>query len=354
MNISKKTQRFIAAISVVVLVVTLVTLGVRDGNVAMPQFVGSVFNSSDESEQDSDNKTDDKPQDQKLAPSTDKVSVDQDEKKLEAKEDKSDKAKETPVITPIKTDKTEKKPDAKKPDESKDIKSEELIKESDDKPTEPAVKIDEAPAKKVDTKDRKDKQAKKSDSKQTDTGGAATSFIAQPGDSYTQLARQAIAKYVADNKVLVSNDSLLNVEVALVNEAGSPYLEIGDQVTISHSQISSALAHVGVDPAPSDDEVSASKEEVREDDAVVVESGQTYTAIARAKITQDETGSQLSPAQKLASETYLASAAGMPELEIGSSVVIEPEALTESIKKASSLSPEELALWESLLPASGL
>ena len=148
--------------------------------------------------------------------------------------------------------------------------------------------------------------------------------------------------------------SLLGVEVALVNEAGSPYLEIGNQVTISHSQISSALAHVGVDPVPSDDEVGASKEEIREDDVVIVELGQIYISIAREKIAQDENGAQLSPAQKLASETYLASAAGMPELEVGSSVVIESDLLTGSVERASSLSPEELALWESLLSASGL
>lgn len=142
--------------------------------------------------------------------------------------------------------------------------------------------------------------------------------------------------------------------MALVNEAGSPYQEIGDHVTISHSQISSALAHVGVDPVPSDDEVGASQEEIREDDVVIVELGQTYISIAREKIAQDENGAQLSLAQKLASETYLASAAGMPELEVGSSVVIESDLLTGSVERASSLSPEELALWESLLSASGL
>lgn len=60
------------------LVVTLATLGVRDGNVAVPQFVGNVFSSSDESKQNSNDKVEEKSEQQKLAPSTDMINTEQD------------------------------------------------------------------------------------------------------------------------------------------------------------------------------------------------------------------------------------------------------------------------------------
>ena len=75
----------------------------------------------------------------------------------------------------------------------------------------------------------------------TDTDAKAATntftFTAQPGDSYTLFARQAIASYLEQNQISATDQQKLIAEINLTNHAGAPYLEIGDQISIQSSDI---------------------------------------------------------------------------------------------------------------------
>lgn len=63
------------------------------------------------------------------------------------------------------------------------------------------------------------------------------SFVAQKGDSYTKIARKSVQIYGFDNTVELSGAQIVFIETNLTILAGSPMLEIGEQVTVNKATI---------------------------------------------------------------------------------------------------------------------
>lgn len=85
------------------------------------------------------------------------------------------------------------------------------------------------------TNQTEQKQPQK-DTQKTDT---TYTYVAQPGDSYSLIARKAIQTYGIINKVKLSNAQIIYAETLLTQEAGSPLLIEGQKVTIKESTIKS-------------------------------------------------------------------------------------------------------------------
>ena len=62
-------------------------------------------------------------------------------------------------------------------------------------------------------------------------------YTAQPGDSYTKMARKAIQTYGVNTKTNLSGAQIIFAETNLTIVAGSPELEIGQKVTISKATV---------------------------------------------------------------------------------------------------------------------
>ena len=62
-------------------------------------------------------------------------------------------------------------------------------------------------------------------------------YKAQPGDSYTQMARKAIQTYGIVNKVKLSGAQIIFAETNITKEAGWPDLNEGQEVNISRSTV---------------------------------------------------------------------------------------------------------------------
>lgn len=84
--------------------------------------------------------------------------------------------------------------------------------------------------------DHKETAAAKEDDKKSE---ANYSYIAQPGDSYSVMARKAIQTYGVNNKVNLSQSRILYAETNLTQEAGSPLLIQGQKVEITQSTVKS-------------------------------------------------------------------------------------------------------------------
>ena len=67
----------------------------------------------------------------------------------------------------------------------------------------------------------------------------AYSYVAQTGDSYSELARKAVQTYGIVNKVTLSGAQIVFAETNLTKEAGSPVLNLNQEVTISIATVKS-------------------------------------------------------------------------------------------------------------------
>lgn len=79
-------------------------------------------------------------------------------------------------------------------------------------------------------------ETKKEDTKKTED---VYKYVAQPGDSYSLMARKATQDYSSKNKSNLSQAQILFVETNLTQVAGSPYLEVGQTVSIKKSDVKS-------------------------------------------------------------------------------------------------------------------
>lgn len=83
--------------------------------------------------------------------------------------------------------------------------------------------------------DNKDhKQTTKKDSKKSETTYA---YVAQPGDSYSKLARKAIQTYGIKHKINLSQSRIVYAETNLTQAADSPLLLQGQKVEIKESAV---------------------------------------------------------------------------------------------------------------------
>ena len=63
------------------------------------------------------------------------------------------------------------------------------------------------------------------------------SFVAQSGDSYTEIARKSVQIYGFENSVSLSGAQIVFIETNLTLAASSPELNLGEAVTIEKSAI---------------------------------------------------------------------------------------------------------------------
>lgn len=70
-------------------------------------------------------------------------------------------------------------------------------------------------------------------------------YVTQPGDSYSLMARKAIQTYGIENKVDLSLAQIMMAETNLTNEAGEPYLAIGQEVAIAETAVAAWVERAG-------------------------------------------------------------------------------------------------------------
>lgn len=69
----------------------------------------------------------------------------------------------------------------------------------------------------------------------------AYKYTAQSGDSFTLMARKAVQDYSKSNKSNLSQAQILFAETTLTQKAGSPYLEVGQAVSLKKADVKSAV-----------------------------------------------------------------------------------------------------------------
>ena len=62
-------------------------------------------------------------------------------------------------------------------------------------------------------------------------------YVAQPGDSYSQMARKAVQTYGIKTDTNLSLAQILYAENGLTNEASSPELEVGEKVSLKKATV---------------------------------------------------------------------------------------------------------------------
>lgn len=71
----------------------------------------------------------------------------------------------------------------------------------------------------------------------TDTKEKAYDYVAQPDDTYSQIVRKAIQTYGVNNKVKLSKAEIIAAETNMTIQAGSPFLDLGQKVSIKESVV---------------------------------------------------------------------------------------------------------------------
>ena len=70
-------------------------------------------------------------------------------------------------------------------------------------------------------------------------------YTAQPGDTYSQMARKAVQTYGVNNKVNLSQAQIIFAETNLTIEAGSPFLNQGQKVALKEATVKSWVEKAG-------------------------------------------------------------------------------------------------------------
>lgn len=75
------------------------------------------------------------------------------------------------------------------------------------------------------------------------TDQSSYNYTAQPGDSYSVLARKAVQTYGLVNDVRLSLAEILAAEAKLTLDANQPYLNEGQAVAINQADVKAAMDH---------------------------------------------------------------------------------------------------------------
>lgn len=70
-------------------------------------------------------------------------------------------------------------------------------------------------------------------------------YVAQPNDSYTQMARKAIQTYGLKNNLTISQAKIIFAETNMTIEAGSPILNLGQAVSINEPTVKAWVDKAG-------------------------------------------------------------------------------------------------------------
>ena len=179
-------------------------------------------------------------------------------------------------------------------------------------------------------------------------------YTAKGGDSYTALARDAIAQYAKAKEIEVTAAQQLQAEVELVNAASAPLLDIGQTVSITKDAVAQALQTAGAVAATSTTEqkqtttpTGDANNGTAKDYSVQAKAGDSYMLLARGAVTKymKDNKLALTGAQRIAAETTLGVAAGLPEVEVGENVTFTKTALQQAVDAAKGLSIEQQAVW---------
>lgn len=84
---------------------------------------------------------------------------------------------------------------------------------------------------------RADDKPKTSNTSTTAKPAATTSvktysYVAQPGDSYSKIARKAVQTYGIKNKVNLSQAKVIAAETWLTQDQGSPSINVGQKISV--------------------------------------------------------------------------------------------------------------------------
>ena len=219
-------------------------------------------------------------------------------------------------------------------------------------------------ADKADTVEQKD-TAKKDDSnaqpaaKEERPEAKATpqdsyAYTAKSGDSYTALVRDAIAQYAKAKKIEVTAAQQLQAEVELVNAASAPLLDIGQTISLTKDAVAQALQTAGAVATTSATEqkqtttpTADANNGTAKDYSVQAKAGDSYMLLARSAVTKHIKDNKLAltGAQRIAAETTLGVAAGLPAVEVGENVTFTKTALQQAVDAAKGLSIEQQAVW---------
>lgn len=194
------------------------------------------------------------------------------------------------------------------------------------------------------------------------TTAATKNFVytAEPGDSYTALARSAVQKYGENNKLNLSKDQVEQTSAVLAYKAGSPFLEIGQVVTIVQTDISEILGRNVVQAAPNLKSTEATQQvkQVSTIESFKYEAvaGDSYTLLARKAVNTyiKDANMKLTGAQRIAAETFIASNSGFPELIVGQSVNFTKDSIKDAVETVTNLPVSKLALWQPYADLAGL
>jgi len=184
----------------------------------------------------------------------------------------------------------------------------------------------------------------------TEKSSETLTYTAQTGDSYTSFAREAVASVAAKQNVSLDSAQALQAEVELVNNAGSPLLDIGQTVAISRAAVETAIKNAApataAQPAADANKSNAAPAKA-ENYSAVASPGDSYTSHARAAVAKylQNNKQTLSAEQTVAAESYIVTAAGSPLLEVGQTVTIDAATVSTAVTKASALSASEQAAW---------
>lgn len=89
--------------------------------------------------------------------------------------------------------------------------------------------------------DESKKEDKQEKAKDGNSKSARYTYVAQPGDSYSVLARKAVQTYGIVNDVRMSQAEIIAAETSLTIKAGSPLLLEGKAVQFNAANIQSAV-----------------------------------------------------------------------------------------------------------------
>ncbi len=80
-------------------------------------------------------------------------------------------------------------------------------------------------------------QTEEQPAEESQQAGNVYSYVAQPGDSYTLMARKAVQTYGINNEVSLNEAQIIFAETNITQGAGSPLLNVGEEVEISESTV---------------------------------------------------------------------------------------------------------------------
>lgn len=81
-----------------------------------------------------------------------------------------------------------------------------------------------------------------SNTKKSSTDKTVYHYVAQPGDSYTQMARKAVQTYGKVHHVNLQNAQIIYIETNMTQADGSPLLNLGQKVDVSAQTIEDWIA----------------------------------------------------------------------------------------------------------------